>query len=106
MVFKPDNFTEQSQEILSRSQALVREFKHSQWDVEHIFLALLEIEEGSTYEILKNIKIDISDIRNRLIQLLNSLPKVTQFSNQIYATERAYTILERAKVEAKRLNDE
>ena len=106
MVFKPDNFTEQSQEILSRSQELVREFKHSQWDVEHIFLALLEIEEGSTYEILKNIKIDISDIRNRLIQLLNSLPKVTQFSNQIYATERAYTILERAKVEAKRLNDE
>ena len=72
MVFKPDNFTEQSQEILSRSQELVREFKHSQWDVEHIFLALLEIEEGSTYEILKNIKIDISDIRNRLIQLLNS----------------------------------
>ena len=42
MVLKPDNFTEQAQEVLAASQELVQQYRHSQWDVEHIFLALLQ----------------------------------------------------------------
>ena len=40
MVLRPDQFTEQAQEVLHNSQELVRRYNHSQWDVEHILLAL------------------------------------------------------------------
>ena len=40
-MLKPDRFTEQAQEVLADSQRLAQEYKHSQWDVEHIFVALL-----------------------------------------------------------------
>ena len=41
----PERFTEQAQEALTASQELVRRYQHSQWDVEHILLALLEQEK-------------------------------------------------------------
>ena len=46
MVLKPDDFTEQGQEVLGSSQEIVRRYRHSQWDVEHVLLALLELEKG------------------------------------------------------------
>lgn len=52
MVLKQDDFTEHAQEILGTSQEIARRYKHSQWDVEHILMALLEQEKGVTAEIL------------------------------------------------------
>ena len=46
MVLRPEQFTEQAQDVLRNSQELVRHYQHSQWDVEHILLALLELENG------------------------------------------------------------
>ncbi len=46
MVLRPEQFTEQAQDVLRNSQDLVRRYQHSQWDVEHILLALLELEHG------------------------------------------------------------
>ena len=42
MVLKPEQFTEQAQEVIGESQAIVRRYRHSQWDSEHVLLALLE----------------------------------------------------------------
>ena len=50
MVLRPDQFTEQAQEVLHNSQDLVRKYNHSQWDVEHILLALLQLENGTPTE--------------------------------------------------------
>ena len=55
MVLKPDDFTEQAQEIIGKSQEIVRRYQHSQWDVEHILMALLEQEEGVPAEILRQV---------------------------------------------------
>ena len=43
---KQERFTEQAQEALALSQELVHQYQHSQWDVEHILLALLQQEKG------------------------------------------------------------
>ena len=43
---RQERFTEQAQEALALSQELVRQYKHNQWDVEHILLALLQQERG------------------------------------------------------------
>ena len=106
MVLKPDDFTEHAQEVIAKSQEIVRQFRHSQWDVEHILLALLEQEDGVASEIFKHLEISIDDLTERLHMLLEDGPKVTHESTQIFVSPRAARVLERAKEESRRLNDD
>jgi ATP-dependent Clp protease ATP-binding subunit ClpC len=106
MVLKPDDFTEQAQEILGQSQQVVRRYKHSQWDVEHVFMALLEQPDGVAGRILTELGVPIDQMRNRLHQTLDVSPKLEYESNQIFMTPRARDMLAAATEEAKRLNDD
>lgn len=38
---RPDRFTEKAQDVIGDSQRLMQDYRHSQWDVEHVFLALV-----------------------------------------------------------------
>ena len=53
MVLRPDQFTDQAQEVLAKSQEIVRRYRHSQWDSEHVLMALLEQQEGVPAEVLR-----------------------------------------------------
>ena len=106
MVLRPDQFTEHAFEVLQASQRVMQRYKHSQWDSEHIFLALLEQQKGVPVEILKQIGVSVEAIRNRLDLLLDNAPKVANQSAQVYMSPRVDQLLERAKAEADRLNDE
>ena len=106
MVLRPEQFTEQAQDVLRNSQELVRRYQHSQWDVEHIFLALLELEQGLPGDIFAELSILTDPIRARLRGLLESAPKIAYENTQIYATPRAARLLDNAKRESERLNDE
>ena len=106
MVLKPDQFTEQAQEVLGTSQQIVRRYRHSQWDSEHILMAILEQEEGVPAEILRQLGVPIQGIHDRLDGLLEQGPKVENESSQIYVAPRAARLLDRAKAEADRLSDE
>jgi len=106
MVLRPDQFTEQAQEVLHNSQDLVRKYSHSQWDVEHILLALLQLENGTPAEILGQIGVQADAIKAQLDRALESAPKVADNATQIYATPRATRLLEDAKNEADRLKDD
>jgi ATP-dependent Clp protease ATP-binding subunit ClpC len=103
---RQEKFTEQAQEVLASSQELVREFKHSQWDAEHILLALLQQEGGLASEILKRLNIDIEAMRREVEASLDRFPKIAQEGAQIYATPRVAQIMESANAEARRLKDE
>ncbi len=72
---KPERFTEQAQEVLAASQELVRRYRHNQWDVEHILLALLEQEKGVTRDILQMLGVDIDPVKKRVESTLESSPK-------------------------------
>ena len=106
MVLRPDEFTEQAREVLGRSQEIVRRYRHSQWDVEHVLMALLERDDGVAAEILNEIGVAVPDVRSRLDELLEAAPKVAHESTQIFVTPRAAKALERATQEAKRLGDD
>jgi len=103
---RPERFTEQAQEILAASQELVRRYRHNQWDVEHILLALLEQEKGITGDILQLLGVDIEAVKQRVEATLESFPKVAYEAGQIYATPRISALLENADREADRLKDE
>ena len=106
MVMRFEAFTEQAQEILGKSQEIVRRYKHSQWDAEHVLMALLEHEDGVPAEILRQLGVPVPAMRARLDELLERSPKATEQSSQIYVAPRAANVLERAKQEAQRLNDD
>jgi ATP-dependent Clp protease ATP-binding subunit ClpC len=106
MMLKAENFTDQAQQVLQHSQKLVHYFKHSQWDVEHILLALLEFENGIVLNILKYLKINTHDIKLQLVASLTSVQSLPESRNEIYMTPRISQLLQTAKEESERLNDE
>ena len=106
MVLRPENFTEQAQEVLGTSQEIVRKYLYSQWDVEHILLALLQLEQGVPVEIMEALGVDVDAMKARLEQALERSPKQAYESTQVYATPRAVRLVENAKAEADRLKDE
>ena len=103
---KPERFTEQAQEVLAASQELVRRYRHNQWDVEHILLALLEQEKGIAQEILRELGVDAEAVKRRVEAVLDTFPKLAYEGTQIYATPRISLLLENANHEADRLKDE
>ena len=106
MVLRPDDFTEQGQHTLSLSNEIVRRYNHTQWDVEHILLALLEIEDGVPVEVLRKLGVAVDGMRRRVEEALDRAPRAAYETSQIYATPRAGMLLANAKAEAARLKDE
>ena len=103
---RQERFTEQAQEALAASQQLVRQYKHNQWDVEHILLALLQQEKGLVGDILKELGADAESLRSQVSAVLEKVPQVAYETGQIYATPRVAKLLEAATGEADRLKDE
>ncbi len=103
---RQERFTELAQEALAASQELVRQYKHSQWDVEHILLALLQQEKGLVGDILRELNIDAEAVKQEVEATLEKTPKATYEMGQIYATPRVAQLLKMANDEADRLKDE
>ena len=109
---RQERFTEQAQEVLGASQQLVSRFRNSQWDVEHVLLALLEQESGLAADILNRLGVNIPAIKKRVTDTLSLYPKITSQPMgaygqiQIYPTPRVAQMLNSAVAEAERLNDE
>ena len=106
MVMRPDRFTESAQEVIAISQDVVRRMKHSQWDVEHILLALLEQGNGLTGQLLEKLGVDANLVRQRVQAATDAAPKTAYEPTQIYATPRIATLFQNADAEATRLKDE
>jgi ATP-dependent Clp protease ATP-binding subunit ClpC len=103
---RQEKFTEQAQEALASSQELVRTYKHNQWDVEHIFVALLQQDKGLVPDLLNKLNVNIETLRSQAGDALEKIPKVAYETGQIYATPRIQQLLQAADAEAKRLKDE
>ena len=103
---KQEKFTEQAQEAIALSQELVRQYHHSQWDVEHVLLALLQQEKGLVGDILKELGVDAAAVRQQVAAALEKSPRLDYETPQIYATPRTGQLLKTAEAEAERLNDE
>jgi ATP-dependent Clp protease ATP-binding subunit ClpC len=104
-----DRFTERAQDAAARAYEIVQRFRHTQVDTEHLFLALLEQNEGAIPQLLEELNVDIDAIRDRLTAELENSPKVAVYGGgvgQIYYTPRIRTILDLADGEANRLKDE
>ena len=104
-----DRFTERAQDAAARAYEIVQRYGHTQVDTEHLFMALLEQNDGAVPQILEQLNIEIAAIRSRVDEELRSSPKVAVYGGgvgQIFYTPRIRTVLELAQGEANRLKDE
>src|SRR3989337_1212011 len=105
-MMRQDRFTEGAQEVLAASQELVRKERHSQWDVEHVLMALLTHEGGAAPAIFEKLGADRAKLREAVGKALAKAPKLAYDVVQIYTTPRIVRMLESANAEAERLKDE
>jgi ATP-dependent Clp protease ATP-binding subunit ClpC len=104
-----DRFTERAQDAAARAYQIVQRYRHSQVDTEHLFLALLEQNDGAVAHILDHLSVDVQAMMQRVDDVLRNAPKVNVYGGgvgQIFYTPRIRTILELAQSEANQLKDE
>ena len=70
MVMGPERFTEQAQEALTQSQEILNRYRHNQWDLEHVFLALIEQEKGVPAEIMSQLDVELDSLHARVHRIL------------------------------------
>ena len=101
-----DRFTEQAQEVLASSQALVRESRHAQWDVEHVLYAVVRLKDSLAREVLSKMGVDPEAVGRSVKERLDRAPRLAHDVVQIYTTPRIVSVLEAANAESSRLQDE
>ena len=104
-----DRFTERAQDAAARAYEIVQRYGHTQVDTEHLFLAMLEQDDGAIPQIFDKLNVDATAISDRVDQELRSSPKVAVYGGgvgQVFYTPRIRTVLELAQREANRLKDE
>ena len=102
-------FTEKAQEALQRAQQLMFSKQHTQLDVEHIFLALLQQRNSLPAQIIGRLGGDLQTMTRQLESALNGMQKVStanRGSATGYITLPASRVLQGAAEEADHLNDE
>ena len=102
-------FTDKAKAALALAQEIMTRYQHSQLDLEHLLLALLEQPEGVTGRLLDKLALDRSRLQRGAEGLLARAPKVTVHGGapQIYLTPAFQRLLEEgAWQQAQRLHDE
>jgi len=104
-----NRYTNKVREAIAAAQSGAARYHHQQIDCEHLFLALLQQENGMAPRILSRAGADSTAIRNELEGYLSRQPKVYAgegTSEQIYLSPRLARVLEQAKKEAASFKDE
>jgi ATP-dependent Clp protease ATP-binding subunit ClpC len=107
-----DKFTEQAQEAARRAYEVMQRYTHSQVDVEHVFVAMLELPEGLVVEMLERMNAPIPMLKERLADNLQRTPRTAgpamypQAVAQVFITPRLKRVIDQAMEEARSLKDE
>ena len=105
----PSHLTQKSQEALHDAQTKALRFGHTEVDVEHLLLALLDQAEGIVPRLLSQAGADPDRLRKALEAELARRPKVSGPGvnpGQISITQRLARLLDTAEQESRRLKDE
>jgi ATP-dependent Clp protease ATP-binding subunit ClpC len=108
-----DRFTEKAQEAAMRAYEILQQYKHTQVDTEHLFLALVQQEGGAVPQILEKLEVDHTLVAQKLANVLENAPKVTSNNPyggaptaQVFITPRLKRVMDLAHEEATKLKDE
>ena len=86
------NFTLKSQEVVQAAQQLTQEMGHQQIENEHLFKALLEVDDNVLPFIFKKLQVNFSIIKKLTDSAVDSLPKVTG-GNMVLSPNTSKTLI-------------
>lgn len=95
-----NNFTIKSQEAIQLAQQLAQEMDHQQIENEHIFKAVLQVDENVLPFLLKKLNANTSLLNQILEKELESFPKVS--GGEIMVSREAGKSLNEANIIAKK----
>jgi len=100
-----NRMTQRAQEALAAAQELAQQSSHSQIDVEHLILALLEQSDGVVPAVLAKLGVRPVGLAEELRAHLERQPHV-QGPAQLYMAQRLSTLLQAATQQAEQMHDE
>src|SRR5690606_9446437 len=98
-----NNFTIKSQEAIQKAQQLAQGFQNPQIENDHIFKAILEVDENVTPLLLKKLGVNVGLFKQGLDSSINSFAK-SQGSALMLSREAGSTLTEAMNI-AKKMND-
>ena len=105
-----DRFTERAQDAAQRAVEVMTRYGHTQVDIEHLLVALLEQPEGVIPQILERLGVEVEQVQQRLDDVLRASPKAGIYGGggvgQVFITPRVRSVLDQANGEANRLKDD
>ncbi|GLW35400.1 ATP-dependent chaperone ClpB [Actinoplanes regularis] len=104
-----NRLTQKSQEALHEAQTKALRFGHTEIDVEHLLIALIEQPEGLVPRLLSATGVDPDKLQEQAEAELERRPRVSgpgAAPGQVFVTQRLSRLFDAAEREAKRLKDE
>ena len=99
-----NNFTIKSQEAIQMAQQIAQGFQHQQIENEHLFKAVLEVDENVLPFILKKLNVNFPLVTQILESELNNFPKVS--GGDLMFSQQAGRTINDAAIIAKNMEDE
>ncbi|MFA5210966.1 MAG: ATP-dependent chaperone ClpB [Patescibacteria group bacterium] len=106
----PQNFTHKSGEAIQKAQEFALENGQRQIEPPHLFLALLDQNEGVVVTILKKLNVNIKELSDLIIGMISKIPKQKENLQtnlgQIALSQAMVFILQNAENEARKMKDD
>ncbi|MBI2989565.1 MAG: ATP-dependent chaperone ClpB [Candidatus Magasanikbacteria bacterium] len=107
----PQNFTNKSQEAIQNAQVIANGHGHQQVEPPHLFMALLEQEEGVVETVLKKLNVHMEQLREEILELIQSIPRqnvspAPRGLGQVLLGQAMMYIIQSADREANKMKDE
>ena len=97
-----DRFTDRAKKVMNLARQEAQRFNHEYLGTEHILLGLVQEGSGVAANVLKNMAIDLSKIRNEVEKIVKTGPSMVTMG-QLPFTPRAKKVLELSMEEASNL---
>jgi ATP-dependent Clp protease ATP-binding subunit ClpB len=104
----PNQLTQKTQEALHDAQTKALRFGHTEVDVDHLLLALIDQSGGLVPSLLERAGLDVAGVRSALEAQLSERPRVsgTGASRELRMSRALGEVLAAAEEEARRLKDD
>jgi ATP-dependent Clp protease ATP-binding subunit ClpB len=99
-----NNFTLKSQEVVQTAQELTQKFSHQQIENEHLFKALMEVDNNVLPFVFKKLQVNFSLLKKMINSSLKSLPKISG-GNLILSPKASKTLINAVNI-SKECKDE
>jgi ATP-dependent Clp protease ATP-binding subunit ClpB len=100
-----EKFTVKAQEAIKAANSLAVEYGNQQITPEHLLYVIIADEEGAASAILRKVGVDIAPVKNALMEIINTLPKVSGVSG-VYLSKETDALASSALKRAQELKDE